>query len=329
MAIAPFFHSALENIYISPLELCNLNCQICYTNKTKHILTNEQILNFVSAYSSYLNTNQLNLKSILFCGGEVFTLPTFIPLINTLLYKNIFISIITNGTIDHLDQITDPKNCQLLVSFDGPKAIHDANRGRGNFQKSVNFVKHARTLGFPVEIMYLVTPQSYEFIDTFSIENVKNNFITVKTKFYTDKHPLAVDTQSPGLTKEQILNIKRNYKTIPAKDFGCFQLSLQSNGKIYGCCETPRPIGLMTDNPQVYVDAFTQSLNPCLSCVLRKGEQFLSAQSSEQSEGASTAKIGSPADKICGGCCDQDFLCGYKRELAVEHCTDVVTLFNS
>jgi sulfatase maturation enzyme AslB (radical SAM superfamily) len=55
-----------------------------------------------------------------------------------LIDKDIFITIITNGTIDRLEKIKNPNNCQLLVSFDGPKDIHDQNRGNGNFDKSLN-----------------------------------------------------------------------------------------------------------------------------------------------------------------------------------------------
>jgi len=149
---------ALENIYISPTETCNLACRHCYTKRTKHILSNKQILDFIDKYNTFLKSNEFrNLKSILFCGGEVFLLPKFTHLINTLAQKNIFITIITNGTIDKLDQIKNPSNCQLLVSLDGPKAIHDQNRGQGNFDKTKKFIKHALSLGFPTEIFFLIT----------------------------------------------------------------------------------------------------------------------------------------------------------------------------
>jgi len=101
--------SSLENIYISPLELCNLNCKYCYTKKTKNILSNGQILSFVRRYNNYLKAIRkrdffstlslvtdsqekknyvkncdISLKSIIFCGGEVFTLKNFPRLVNKL-----------------------------------------------------------------------------------------------------------------------------------------------------------------------------------------------------------------------------------------------------
>lgn len=277
-------NSALENIYISPLEQCNLHCRLCYTRKTSARLTQGQILDFISRYRKIVN-----LKSILFCGGEVFMIPNFPELINELSRMKIFTTVITNGTIDRLDEIKDPANCQLLVSLDGPKEIHDQNRGEGNFDKSILFIKKALSLDFPVEIMFLVTPQSYPFIKmTFP---VKVNYITQKTSFFNPR------LKDPGLTPEQIFNIKKNYPSIPKKDFGCFQLSLQSDGLIYGCCESATPIAKMSDPVEIIIENFKKALEICQKC----GQ--------------------------CNGCCDPQFLCGYVKELGAKNCQHVIELF--
>ncbi|MFA5025869.1 MAG: radical SAM protein [Candidatus Shapirobacteria bacterium] len=218
---------SLENIYISPLELCNLNCQYCYTQKTKNVLSNSRILSFVRRYQK-----QIKLKSIIFCGGEVFTLKNFPRLVNKLNSLGIFISIITNGTIDNLKKIKDPKNCQLIVSFDGPKDIHNKNRGIGNFEKSKLFVEHAQKLGFHVEIFYLITKDSYAYRDSFNISNITKTYLT--------------DRQG-SLTTKQVINIRQNYPVYPSKDFGCSMLSLQSDSKFYACCESQKSIASLSD----------------------------------------------------------------------------------
>jgi len=189
--------SPLENIYISPLELCNLSCLYCYTKKPKTILSNEQILEFVNNYKKITT-----LKSIIFCGGEVFTLPEFPSLINQLIDQNIFITIITNGTIDKLDEIKQPQNCQLIVSFDGPQKIHDQNRGTGNFAKSKTFVKKALRSGFPVEIFYLITKDSYPFKDSLNIY---------------DQHKTYLTDRLGSLSREQVSDIRNNYPCYPPK----------------------------------------------------------------------------------------------------------------
>ena len=217
----------MENIYISPLELCNLNCKYCYTKKTKNILSNEQILGFVKRYQKHVS-----LKSIIFCGGEVFSLKNFPRLINNLISQGIFVSIITNGTIDRLEEIKDPKNCQLIVSFDGPEKFHNANRGEGNFQKSKSFVKHALDLDFPVEVFYLITKDSYPYKDSLDIFSLHKTYLTDRLG---------------SLSASQVKNIRQNYPCYPPKNFGCSMLSLQSDSKIYGCCESSKPLASIHD----------------------------------------------------------------------------------
>jgi len=308
---------ALENIYISPLEICNLNCHYCYTKKTKAVLSQSQILNFIKRYSSGLKSYFLHLKSILFCGGEVFLLPWFPSLVNKLIDQNIFITIITNGTIDKLDQIKNPQNCQLIVSIDGPQKIHDQNRGSGNFQKSTKFIKKALTLGFPVEIFYLVTDISYPYISSFPKFIKKLYGQTIGLSFLTDR--------LGSLTPAQILNIKRNYPTYPPKNFGCFQLALQSNGLIYGCCESTVPLAKISDPPQTIIDNFLKSLPICHKC------NVFSSRHCEElcDEAISTRSPHFVRDDIsCCGCCQPDFLCGYIKQLNCQNCQQVVNLFN-
>lgn len=279
--------TALENIYISPLEDCNLNCRLCYTKKSTNILSNKNILDFLKRYQKIVN-----LKSILFCGGEVFTLPDFPKLINNFTKEGLFISIITNGTIDRLKEIKNPESCQILVSLDGPKEVHDQNRGQGNFQKSLDFINQALSLGFPVEVMFLVTPKSYRYIDCFSLP-VKINYITQKTSFFDPQ------LKEPGLTPKQIIKLKKNYFSIPLKKFGCFELSLQSDGSIYGCCESPVSIAKMSDPIEKIIENFRKTLEICQKC----GQ--------------------------CKGCCKPEFLCGYVKELEQDRCQQVIKLFNS
>lgn len=279
--------SALENIYISPLELCNLDCRYCYTQKTTNILTNTQILNFIKKYKIYLNQfrsrgflralnvgnphspreknydKKLELQSIIFCGGEVFTLSNFPALINQLIEQNIFISIITNGTINKLSQIKKPNNCQLLVSFDGPEHIHDANRGSGNYQKTLVFLEHALALGFPVEIFFLITKDSYPYRNSFPIILSKALKLyssnALSFTYLTDR----LGSLSPAQTK----NIRQNYNCYPPKKFGCSILSLQSNGKIYGCCESKVSIGSLSDPLEKVITKFIKKVttNPLCS----------------------------------------------------------------
>ena len=310
----PVLQKSLENIYISPLEQCNLHCRYCYTHKTKNILTDTQILRFIDRYSRFIHKSYfLNLKSVTFCGGEVFLLPFFPKLINKLITDNIFITIITNGTIDKLDQIKEPHNCQLLVSIDGPQEIHDANRGQGNFDKSVSFIKHALSLGFPVEIFYLVTKDSYRYIDSFNLLDLKITYLTDRLH---------------SLTPSQTLNLKQNYPTYPSPNFGCYQLALQSDGLIYGCCESPIPLAKISDPIPKIIDNYHKSLLFCRKCVALDFSAHNECDPPAGGEPEGSEHCKNLMQAICAGCCAPDYICGYKTELNLKSCKDVVKLFN-
>lgn len=313
---------ALENIYISPSEVCNLRCRYCYTHKNKPLISEIQIQSFIKNYSSYLKSIGLSLKSILFCGGEVFTLPWFTNLVNQLIKDDIFITIITNGTVDKLDQITSPQNCQIIVSLDGPKTVHDYNRGHGNYVQSTNFITKAISLGFPTEIFYLVTDISYPYIDSFLGHINKLYGQTIGLSFLTDR--------LGSLSQNQILNIKLHYPTYPSPRFGCFQLAVQSDGQIYGCCESNIPLANITDSPQNIITNFLDSLNHCQKCIYYgRSNVFLGAQSCEQSDTREHPKKSLRDRNItCFGCCQPNYLCGYIKELHCQNCQQVVVKFN-
>ena len=329
--------SSLESIYISPLESCNLACKYCYTHKTTDILSNQQILDFIDRYNNFLKensadaffssiqrathigrlekkrvkefSNNIKLRSIILCGGEVFLLPDFTQLVNTLTDKDIFVTIITNGTIDRLQEIKKPDSCQILVSLDGPKDIHDQNRGSGNFDKSIKYIKHAQELGFPVGIMFLVTKDSYPFKDSFlpslyKLYNLKNLELT----YLTDR--------KMSLTNDQCLDIKLHYPTFPDRNFGCYQLSLQSNSNITGCCESSISLGKITEKPQIYVSKFIDSLLKCSNCEISTLNDSLKIENCK-------------LENKCNGCSDPSYFCGYPQEFHQHSCQDIILLNRS
>ncbi len=242
-------NSALSHLYISPLERCNLNCKICYTRKTKDQLTPKQILDFVQHYRQ-----EQTLETITFCGGEVFLLDWFPNLVNQLTAQGLIIEIVTNGTLDSLDQLEQPNQINLIVSLDGLPADHDANRGPSNFTKSLFFLKKAQKLGFHTEVFTIVSQKNYSSLDQFEdyLNNQLSNLPTItyhprKPHSYLDLHPVSNrigDTQDFGfLTPEQILHLAKTKKVFPPPQLGCFQISVMSNGRVYACCEGVTPLG--------------------------------------------------------------------------------------
>lgn len=256
----------LKHLYINPLERCNLRCKICYTRKTSPILKEEEILEFVSRYEK-----AYPLETVTFCGGEVFTLPYFTGLINRL--TGIFIQIITNGTIDRLEEFYNPNQVNLIVSLDGLPEYHDKNRGIGNFEKSINFLKKAHELGFHTEVFSIVTRQNYSQIEEFEgilkrvwddPDGIGVTYHPRKPPAYLLHHPVSnITGEADGfdfLTDRQMLEILKTRKTFLPKELGCYQIALVSNRLVYGCCEGTTPIGKMSDDISYLFDKMRERL---------------------------------------------------------------------
>ncbi len=271
----------LRHLYINPLEKCNLKCKICYTRKTDPILSNAEILDFVERYQK-----QNPVETITFCGGEVFALTSFPTLVNTLIDKSIFVQIITNGTIDQLDAITTPNAVNLIVSLDGLEPYHDANRGSGNFAKSIAFMQKAKKLGFHLEVFSIITHQSLPKIDEFEITlltllgfSPRITYHPRKPPAYLTHHPVSnivgETTSFDFLSTDEMLQVMRERTVFPPPELGCYQIALASDGKVYGCCEGTIPIGTITDDPQLLIEKLTErvatweqtnTLHNCLGC---------------------------------------------------------------
>lgn len=292
--VAKQYCRVLQHLYINPLEKCNLRCKICYTRKTNPILTKDEIFAFIDRYQRVEK-----LSTVTFCGGEVFTLPYFPDLVNTLTAKRIFVQVITNGTIDTLDKFSDPNSVNLIVSLDGLPEYHDLNRGMGNFAKSTDFLAKAHTRGFHTEIFSIVTRQNYKELDAFEkhLNTLLGYDISVtyhprKPPAYLTHHPVSnIVGQVQGfdfLTATEMKTLLTHKKTFPPKELGCYQIAVASDGKVYGCCEGTVALGHMHDEIGVLLEALKKRLITW----------------------ESTAKL-----HHCLGCSQSDFVCGIKQFL--------------
>lgn len=253
-AIPHQLDQVLKHLYINPLEKCNLKCKICYTKKTSPILTQTQILSFIDKYQA-----ALPLETVTFCGGEVFALTDFPSTMNEVVKRGIYTQVITNGTIDRLDELENPNMISLIVSLDGLPQYHDKNRGEGNFQKSLAFMQKAQQMGFMLHVFSIVTKQNLPDIDAFTQylakelgESVEITFHPRKPPSYLLHHPVSnIVGEVDGfdfLSPEEMVDVLRTRPCFPPKDLGCYQIAAVSDGQVYGCCEGVVPIGKMTDD---------------------------------------------------------------------------------
>jgi pyruvate-formate lyase-activating enzyme len=263
----------LKHLYISPLEACNLRCQICYTTKTTGRLSNQQIIGFIDRYSQ-----QVSLETVTFCGGEVFLLTDFPGLVNTCVNRGIFVQIITNGTVDRLHLISSPNSVNLIVSLDGLPDYHDQNRGAGNWDRSLSFLKHAQSLGFHLEVFSIVTQENLSHINAFEKmlftqlgQPIPITYHPRKPLTYLNTHPVSNQCGQiedfSFLTPNQHLKLSKQKSIFPPRKLNCYQISIMSDGQIYGCCEGIRPIGNINSDISNLISEFENRIDHSIACI--------------------------------------------------------------
>lgn len=218
----------------------------------------------------------------------------FTHLVNTLTHQGIFVQVITNASIDRLSQIDQPNSVNLIVSIDGLKNYHDKNRGEGSFDQCIEFLKKAKKRGFHTEIFSIVTRQNLLQIDEFEkILEILVGPITVtyhprKPVNYLSNHPISnIVGHVEGfdfLSIKEMVTLMKTKNTFPPRDLGCYQISLASDGKVYGCCESYNPIGMITT-----------PVNQLLEELKKR------------------------VDNTCNGCIQPSFMCGIKEIIATIH----------
>lgn len=272
-AVKDHIEEALRHLYINPLEKCNLRCKICYTKKTPSILSETEIIGFIERYKKVIE-----VQTITFCGGEVFTLPYFTRLVNTCTNQGIFVQIITNASIDRLNEIDMPNFVNLIVSVDGLKNYHDSNRGKGSFDQCVQFLKEAKLLGFHSEVFSIITKQNLKTIDEFesflknTVDAIPITYHPRKPLGYLSSHPISnIAGHIEGfdfLSKEELIQLMKTRHTFPPKELGCYQISLASDGNVYGCCESFSPIGTINTPMNRLIEEFRSRIDStCLGCI--------------------------------------------------------------
>ena len=127
---------------------CNLRCKHCFFQEnnasylTDKDLSEDELFEYLKFFVEEVNIVYCSLT-----GGEVFTTPYLMRFVEYLKSKNIFVELLSNGTIikpedaKKLSELLNPKTDSVQISLEGPEAVNDLIRGKGVFQKAVQSIK--------------------------------------------------------------------------------------------------------------------------------------------------------------------------------------------
>ena len=153
---------ALETLWINTGTLCNITCANCYIESSPR----NDALSYISAaeVAAFLNeaeTSRLPLQEVGFTGGEPFMNPDFLVILQDALKRGFKALVLTNAMkpmMNHAKGLLAlhqqyGARLTLRVSLDHPDpAIHDAERGAGSFDRTLEGLRFLASHGFRLHI---------------------------------------------------------------------------------------------------------------------------------------------------------------------------------
>ena len=154
--------TALETLWINTGTLCNITCANCYIESSPR----NDALSYISAaeVAAFLNeaeTSRLPLQEVGFTGGEPFMNPDFLVMLEDALKRGFKALVLTNAMkpmMNHAKGLLAlhqqyGARLTLRVSLDHPDpAIHDAERGAGSFDRTLEGLRFLASHGFRLHI---------------------------------------------------------------------------------------------------------------------------------------------------------------------------------
>ena len=133
-----------KKVELAITNKCNSRCKYCYFFDSADDVAQELSTQDWLTFFEELERN--SVLSAVLLGGEPFLRPDFQELIQGLVRANIRFTILSNGSLitdEMASFLASTRRCDMIqVSIDGASAkIHDASRGPGRFEASVNGIK--------------------------------------------------------------------------------------------------------------------------------------------------------------------------------------------
>jgi pyruvate-formate lyase-activating enzyme len=156
----------LDTLWINTGTLCNLACKSCYIESSP---TNDALvyLTLPEAEAFFEEAERLGTREIGFTGGEPFMNRDMIPMLRSALERGFQVLVLTNAMRPmrrHEDLLRElsaqhGSDLTLRVSLDHhSKAIHEAERGAGTWEKALDGLRWLSREGFRIAVAGRLLP---------------------------------------------------------------------------------------------------------------------------------------------------------------------------
>ena len=241
---------------LSVTNKCNSKCSYCgYRNRKQNDLSLKEIKIIIDTIC------KLGIERIGFWGGEPLIRKDIEQIIDYALSKDLYITLDTNGYLAKEKINTLKKVNHVIISFDGEKKCHDANRGPDTFEKAVNAIKlmHENRIKFSTITVLTKNNIHKENIDFILDLSKKYNF---STTFQILHHNSTIGQNNINIlpTNEQykkilryIYDCKKNNNLIASSN-NYFKYLLSWSDLHEGCSDKKTNIKCMSVNSYFNID---------------------------------------------------------------------------
>ena len=211
----------LNEIIISITNRCNLRCKMCQIP-----LGNNKEMNTKDIKSLISDAAGLCPNSIVFSGGEPLLRSDIHELIAYTNKYKINTCLVSNGTLiddDVAKRLSASGIGVVNISIEGPEDIHDALRGKGNYKKAHEALRHLSRYKIETTIASIVCRNNYKSLPYVMELANEVGVTTVKFQPFSDifliqkdkkKDFLLLDDDLKDINKsiEKVVLLSRKYK---------------------------------------------------------------------------------------------------------------------
>lgn len=139
---------------------CNQRCVYCgIYNDNRYEMTTQQIYSMIDEFAD-LGTARLSIT-----GGEPLVRDDFQAIVQHAKKRGLSVSLSTNGSLvaNRIEQLEGVNSVNMTL--DGPEAIHDQQRGKGNFIKVLKAVELIKNKKIALYLVLVLTRNNCTLID--------------------------------------------------------------------------------------------------------------------------------------------------------------------
>jgi len=298
-----FFESPFFTIQWHITQACDLHCRHCYDRSGRSPLDPGQAIGFLDDLRTFCRSRHV-MGQVSFSGGNPLLYPYFLDLYRAASDRGFVVAILGNPasekTIGALCEIQKPAYYQ--VSLEGLREHNDFIRGRGTFDRAIEFLQILRDFTIPSQVMLTLTKDNIDqvlplaemlrdHVDTFNFNRLSqvgegaDLLLPTHDAYAAFLHEYVAATKSNPIMglKDNLINIIRYESGMEpfggCAGYGCSAafnfVALLPDGEVHACRKFPSLIGNIFENSlaEIYdseiARRYRAGTQACRSCPIR------------------------------------------------------------